>query len=158
MIFLDGVIALTPYEQIDKFEIGLEMGLFSLDELRKFLLQHLRGVNVPYMYTDIFLSLDKGQDEVINTIFYNLQGNYTSDRSTASPIRSALIGAIRSKWDLGQIDTAQCVEYLQKLNDYFESDWNCLSIGEYYNLNRSGYCSDREFAGMLGKILLQGTV
>lgn len=148
---------MTPYEQMDKFEIGLEMGLLSLEELRKFLLKHLRGADVPYMYTDVFLSLDKGEDEVISTIFYNLQGNYTPDRSAGSTVWCLLVGVIRNKWDLAEISTEQCVGFLQKLNDYFESDWGCLSIGEYYSLNQSGYCSDRDFAAKLGAILLKGT-
>lgn len=147
---------MTPYEQLDKFEIGLEMGLFSLEDLRKFLLKQIKGTKVPYIYTDVFLSLDKGQEEVINTIFYNLKDNYTADRSAGSTVWCLLVGAIRNKWDLAQIDTAQCVDLLKKLNDYFESDWSCLSIGEYYSLNQSGYCSDREFAGKLGAILLKG--
>ena len=139
-----------------KFEIGLEMGLLTLDDVRQFLNKELRGSNVPYLYTDVYLSLDKGQEEVINTIFYNLQEKYVADRSTESPVRRMLIGAIRKKWDFGKISTEQCVKYLEKLNDYFDADMNCATIGEYYRLNQSGSYSDRDFAAMLGGILLKG--
>ncbi len=139
-----------------KFEIGLEMGLLSLEELRRFLTRQLRSADVPYIYTDVYLSIDKGEEEVINAIFYQLQGNYVPDRSTDSVVRRSLIGAIRSKWDLGQITTAQCVGFLEKLNDYFTADLSCAAIGEYYRLNQSGAYSDRDFSAMLGSILMQG--
>ncbi|MBQ1398144.1 MAG: hypothetical protein IIY89_06590, partial [Clostridia bacterium] len=71
---------MTAYEQMVKFEIGLDMGLLTLDELRDFVSAALSEKDVPYIYTDVFLSLDKGQEEIVNVIFYNLQGHYTADR------------------------------------------------------------------------------
>lgn len=147
---------MTPYEHMVKFEMALEMGLLTLDELRQFLSENIRGSDVPYIYTAVFLSLDKGQEEVIDTIFYNLQGNYTADRSEGNTVERMLIGVIRDKLKRGEIDTAECVEYLQKLTDYFECGWNMLAIGEYYRLNQGGYYSDIEFASMLNGILEQG--
>ena len=59
---------MTAYEQMVKFEIGLDMGLLTLDELRDFLSSALREKEVPYIYTDVFLSLDKGQEEITNVM------------------------------------------------------------------------------------------
>ncbi|MBQ5544123.1 MAG: hypothetical protein IIU00_00450 [Clostridia bacterium] len=147
---------MTPFEYMAAYEIGLEMGLYSLDDLRQFLNLQMRRGETPYLYTDVFLSIGKGQEEVINTIFYNLQGNYTADRSLNSSVRRMLIAAIRNKWDFGRISTEQCVGMLEKLNDYFETDGSCATIGEFYRLNQSGSYSDRDFAALLGGILLSG--
>lgn len=147
---------MTAYEQMAKFEIGLDMGLLTLDELRAFLDEALREKDVPYIYTDVFLSLDKGQEEVINVIFYNLQGHYIADRSEWNAVQCALIGMIRDKYKSGAIDKARCVELLSKMTDYSDCEWNLLAIDEYYKLNQSGYCSDEEFASRLRGILSKG--
>ena len=143
---------MTAYEQMAKFEIGLDMGLLTLDELRDFLNAALGEKDVPYIYTDVFLSLDKGQEEVTNIIFYNLQGNYIADRREGNAVQRALIGIIRDKYNSGAIDKGQCVEFLHRLTDYAEGGWNLLSIDEYYSLNRSGYCSDQDFESKLLEI------
>ena len=104
---------MTPFEYMAAYEIGLEMGLYSLDDLRQFLNLQMRRGQTPYLYTDVFLSISKGQEEVINTIFYNLQGNYTADRSLNSSVRRMLIAAIRNKWDFGRISTEQQVRLSQ---------------------------------------------
>ena len=143
---------MTAYEQMAKFEIGLDMGLVTLDELRDFLDAALREKDVPYVYTDVFLSLDKGQEEVINAIFYNLQVNYTADRQADNAVQRALIGMISNKYHAGEIDKAKCVDFLHRLTDYSEADWNLLAIDEYYKLNRSGYCSDEDFEERLNGI------
>ena len=140
---------MTAYEQMAKFEIGLDMGLLTLDELRAFINAALGEKDVPYIYTDVFLSLDKGQEEVTNVIFYNLQGNYVADRGEGNPVQRALIGIIRDKYNSGVIDKAQCVGFLHRLTDYAEGGWKLLSIDEYYSLNKSGYCSDEEFEAKL---------
>lgn len=143
---------MTAYEQMVKYEIGLDMGILSLDELRDFLSDALREKDVPYIYTDVFLSLDKGQEEVVNVIFYNLQGNYIADRKAGNVVQRSLIGVIRDKYNAGAIDREQCVAYLHRLTDYSDGDWNLLSIDEYYKLNKSGYCSDEDFEARLGTI------
>lgn len=143
---------MTAYEQMVKFEIGLDMGLLTLDELRDFVNAALREKEVPYIYTDVFLSLDKGKDEITNVIFYNLQGNYTADRSAGNTVQRALIGVIRDKYRSGEIDKERCVGFLHRLTEYADGDWNLLSIDEYYKLNRSGYCSDEDFEARLGNI------
>ena len=104
---------------------------------------------MPYIYTDVFLSLDKGKDEITNVIFYNLQGNYTADRSAGNTVQRALIGVIRDKYCSGEIDKERCVGFLHRLTEYADGDWNLLSIDEYYKLNRSGYCSDADFEARL---------
>ncbi len=147
---------MTAYEQMAKFEIGLDMGLLTLDELREFLNAALREKDVPYIYTDVFLSLDKGQDEVINVIFYNMQGNYTADRQAGNAVQRSLIGVIRDKYYSGAIDKAQCVGFLHRLTDYSDGDWNLLAIDEYYKLNKSGYCSDVDFEARLSNIFANG--
>lgn len=147
---------MTPYEHMAKYEIGLEMGLLDTEELRRFLHERLREKDIPYMYTSVFLTLDKGKEEVIDTIFYHLQGNYTPDRSKDSVVRLSLIGTIRSKWDLGKISMAECVGYLQKLNDYFDPDFDCVALGENYRLSQTGFYKEKDFNAMLGKILVQG--
>ena len=143
---------MTAYEQMVKFEIGLDMGLLTLDELRDFVSAALRKKDVPYIYTDVFLSLDKGQEEIVNVIFYNLQGNYTADRKAGNTVQRALIGVIRDKYYSGAIDKAECVDFLHHLTDYAEGDWNLISIDEYYKLNKSGYCSDEDFETRLSGI------
>ena len=143
---------MTAYEQMVKYEIGLDMGILSLDELRDFLSDALQEKDVPYIYTDVFLSLDKGQEEVVNVIFYNLQGNYIADRKVGNVVQRSLIGVIRDKYNAGAIDREQCVAYLHRLTDYSDGDWNLLSIDEYYKLNKSGYCSDEDFEARLGTI------
>ena len=143
---------MTAYEQMVKFEIGLDMGLLTLDELRDFLDAALREKDVPYIYTDVFLSLDKGVEEIVNVIFYNLQGNYIADRKAGNTVQRALIGVIRDKYRAGVIDKEQCVDYLHRLTDYADGDWNLLAIDEYYKLNKSGYCSDEDFEARLANI------
>ena len=143
---------MTAYEQMVKFEIGLDMGLLTLDELRDFVSAALKEKDVPYIYTDVFLSLDKGQEEITNVIFYNLQGNYTADRKAGNTVQRALIGVIRDKYRSGEIDKERCVGFLHRLTEYADGDWNLLSIDEYYKLNRSGYCSDEDFEARLGNI------
>ena len=143
---------MTAYEQMVKFEIGLDMVLLTLDELRDFVSAALREKDVPYIYTDVFLSLDKGRDEVVNVIFYNLQGHYTADRSAGNAVQRALIGVIRDKYRAGVIDKEQCVGFLHRLTDFGEGGWNLLSIDEYYSLNQSGYCSDGDFEARLSEI------
>ena len=140
---------MTAYEQMVKFEIGLDMGLLTMDDLRTFLNAALREKDVPYLYTDVFLSLDKGQEDVVNTIFYNLQGHYTADRGAGNAVQRALIGEIRDRYASGAIDRKQCVTFLHCLTDYADGDWNLLSIDEYYKLNQSGYCSDEELEARL---------
>lgn len=147
---------LTAYEQMAKFEIGLDMGLLTLDELREFINGALKQKEVPYIYTDVFLSLDKGQEEVINVIFYNLQGNYTADRNAGNTVQRSLIGIIRDKYRAGTIDKERCVELLHRLTDYSDGDWNLLSIDEYYKLNKTGYCSDADFEESLKGIFDMG--
>ena len=85
-------------------------------------------------------------------IFYNLQGNYTADRSAGNTVQRALIGVIRDKYRSGEIDKERCVGFLHRLTEYADGDWNLLSIDEYYKLNRSGYCSDEDFEARLGNI------
>lgn len=143
---------MTAYEQMVKYEIALDMGLLSLDDLREFLNAALREKDVPYIYTDVFLTLDKGQEEVINAIFYNLQGNYTADRQADNVVQRALIGVIRDKYHSGEIDKEKCVAFLHRLTDYSEGNWNLLAIDEYYKLNKSGYCSDADFEVRLNDI------
>lgn len=143
---------MTAYEQMMKFEIGMDMGLLSLEELRAFLAKALREPDVPYIYTDVFLSLDKGQEEVTNVIFYNLQGHYTVDRRAGNPVQRALIGIIRNKYLSGAMDKAECVGFLSRLPQYSDCEWNLLAIDEYYKLNKSGYCPDEEFDARLGEI------
>ena len=140
---------MTAYEQMVKFEIGLDMVLLTLDELRDFVSAALREKDVPYIYTDVFLSLDKGQEEIVNVIFYNLQGHYTADRRAGNTVQRALIGVIRDKYRSGAINKEQCVTFLHRLTDYAEGDWSLLSIDEYYKLNRSGYCSNADFEARL---------
>ena len=139
-----------------KFEIGLEIGLLSMEELRAFLSERLRDSEVPYIYTAVFLTLDKGVEEVTGTIFYNLQGKYSMDRSAGNNVRRLLIGVIRDKWKAGVIDEEQCVHFLHRLTDYSECGWELLAIEENYRLSKSGYSSDEEFAQMLERILAQG--
>lgn len=139
-----------------KFEIGLEIGLLSMEELRAFLSERLRDSDVPYIYTAVFLTLDKGIEAVTETIFYNLQGNYIMDRAAGNTVQRLLIGVIRDKWQSGVIDKEQCVHFLHRLTDYSECGWELLAIEEYYRLNQSGYSSDEEFGQMLDKILAQG--
>ena len=147
---------MTPYEQMVKFEIGLEMGLVTLEDLRFFLDQALRQADVPYIYTDVFLTLDKGQEAVTDTIFYNLQGNYKADRTAGNCVQRALIGMIRDKYRSGSIDKEQCVGFLNKLTNYSDCEWNLLAIDEYYKLNKSGYSSDEDFERKLSDIFAQG--
>lgn len=143
---------MTAYEEMVKFEIGMEMGLLSMEDLRVFLSEKLRETEVPYIYTAAYLSLDKGQEAVVDTIFYNLQGNHTVDRSAGNTVQRALIGVIRDRFQSGGMTLAQCVECLHRLTDYAEADWDLLTIDEYYRLNQSGYSSDEEFNAMLGGI------
>ena len=147
---------MTAYEQMVKFEIGLEMGLVTLEDLRFFLDQALRQADVPYIYTDVFLTLDKGQEAVTDTIFYNLQGNYKADRTAGNCVQRALIGMIRDKYRSGSIDKDQCVAFLNKLTNYSDCEWNLLAIDEYYKLNKSGYSSDEDFECKLNDIFAQG--
>lgn len=146
---------MTPYEQMLKFEIGLEIGLLNLDELGEFLSKNLRGLDVPYIYTDVFLSLSKGQDAVISTIFYNLQGKYTFDRSAGNNVQRLLIGVIHRKFESGEIDLDKCVDFLHALTNYSECGWDLLSIDEYYRLTKSGYHNADEFNDMLKNIFAQ---
>ena len=147
---------MTAYVQMMKFEIGLEIGLLSMEELRAFLSERLRDSEVPYIYTAVFLTLDKGPEAVTETIFYNLQGQYIMDRAAGNTVQRLLIGVIRDKWKAGLMDTPQCVHFLQRLTDYSECGWELLAIDEYYRLNQSGYSSDEEFGQMLDRILSQG--
>ena len=147
---------MTPYEQMDLFEVGLEMGLLTLDDLRAFLTRALRKSDVPYIFTDVFLSLDKGQEAVTDVIFYNLQGHYKADRSAGNTVQRALIGIIRDKYRSGQIDKGGCVQFLHNLTNYSDCEWNLLAIDEYYKLNKSGYSSDEDFASELDGILAGG--
>ncbi len=147
---------MTAYEQMMKYEIGLEIGLLSMEELRAFLSERLRDSDVPYIYTAVFLTLDKGVEAVTETIFYNLQGHYIMDRAAGNTVQRLLIGVIRDKWQSGVIDKEQCVYFLHRLTDYSESGWELLAIEEYYRLNQSGYSSDEEFGQMLDKVLSQG--
>ncbi len=147
---------MTPYEQMVKFEIGMDMGLLSLEDLRNFLNDALRQADVPYIYTDVFLTLDKGQEAVTDTIFYNLQGNYKADRSSGNTVQLALIGIIRDKYRSGEIDKERCVHFLHCLTNYSDCEWNLLAIDEYYKLNKSGYGSDEEFESKLSEILSKG--
>ena len=147
---------LTAYEQMMKYEIGLEIGLLSMEELRAFLSQRLRDSDVPYIYTAVFLTLDKGTEDVTETIFYNMQGKYIMDRAAGNTVQRLLIGVIGDKWRSGAIDREQCVRFLHRLTDYSECGWELLAIEEYYRLNQSGYSSDEEFGQMLDNILSQG--
>lgn len=146
---------MTPYEQMIKFEIGMEIGLLTIDELREFLSQNLRGFDVPYIYTDVFLSLPKGQEAVIETIFYNLHDKYTVDRSSGNNVQRMLIGVIHRKFESGEINLEQCVDFLHALTNYSECGWDLLSIDEYYRLTQSGYHSADEFNDILDKIFSQ---
>ncbi|MDD6396563.1 MAG: hypothetical protein PUB37_10355 [Firmicutes bacterium] len=146
---------MTPYEQMAKFEIGMEMGLLTVDELRGFLTEALRGQDVPYIYTDVYFSLNKGSEAVIEAIFYNLNGKYSMDKSDGSNLQRMLIGVIKNKFDGGEINMDQCVHYLHELTNYFECGWNLLSLDEYYRLTKSGYHSEDEFNSILDKIFSQ---
>ena len=108
--------------------MGLEMGLLTLDDLRAFLTRALRKSDVPYIFTDVFLSLDKGQEAVTDVIFYNLQGHYKADRSAGNTVQRALIGIIRDKYRSGQIDKGGCVQFLHNLTNYSDCEWNLLAI------------------------------
>lgn len=146
---------MTPYEQMAKFEIGLEMGLLTVEDLRVFLNEALRGQDVPYIYTDVYFSLNKGYEAVIEAIFYNLHGKYSIDKSAGNQIQRMLIGVIKQKFDSGKIDLDECIHYLHELTNYSECDWDLLSIDEYYRLTKSGYHSEEEFNAILDKVLSQ---
>lgn len=146
---------MTPYEQMIKFEIGIEIGILSLSDLQEFLSQNLRELDVPYIYTDVFLSLPKGEEAVIETIFYNLRGKYIVDRSKDSNILRGLIGIIHDKFEHEEISLEQCVGFLYALTSYFECNWDLLAIGEHYRLTKSGYHSTEEFNDMLNRIFAQ---
>ena len=146
---------MTPYEQMAKFETGMEMGLLTVDELRDFLTEALRGNDVPYIYTDVYLSLNKGYETVIETIFYNLHGKYSVDKTPGNHVQRMLIGVIKNKFDSGKINMDECIHYLHELTNYSECSWDLLSIDEYYRLTKSGYHSEDEFKSILDKIFSQ---
>ena len=143
---------MTPYEQMLKFEIGMEMGLLTMSDLNEFLSERLKEQDVPYIYTDVFLSLPKGYDAVIEAIFYNLRGNYTVDRNPYNNVQCMLIGDIQRKYQSGVIDISECVDYLHMLTNHSECSWELLSIDEYYRLTKSGFHSAEEFDSMLNQI------
>lgn len=146
---------MTPYEQMIKFEVGMEMGLLTIDDLRDFLTESLHGSDVPYIYTDVYLSLPKGYEAVVETIFYNLHNNYTIDRTQGNNVQRMLIGVIKNKLHCGAIDMDQCIKYLHDLTNYSECGWDLLAIDEYYHLVKSGYYSQQEFNLMLNNIFAQ---
>lgn len=143
---------MTPYEQMLKFEIGMEMGLFTISDLNEFLSARLKEQDVPYIYTDVFLSLPKGYDAVIEAIFYNLRGNYIVDRNPYNTVQRMLIGEIQHKYQSGAIDISECVSYLHMLTNHSECSWELLSIDEYYRLTHSGFHSPEEFDSILNQI------
>lgn len=130
----------------------MEIGLLTMLDLTDFLSDRLKEQDVPYIYTDVFLSLTKGYDSVIDAIFYNLRGNYSVDRSPYNNVQCLLIGEIQRKYKRGDIDTAQCVSYLHMLTNHSECSWELLSLDEYYRLVQSGFHSPEEFDTMLNKI------
>ena len=145
----------TVYETLMAYEIGMEMGLLSVDELRDYLSAQLREKDVPYICTAVYLSLDKGTEAITETIFYNMQGHYVQDRTAGSPVQRVLIGMIRDRYRSGALDLAECVNWLHRLTDYTDGSWELLSIDEYYRLNRSGFCPDEDFRQMLDRIFAQ---
>lgn len=143
---------MNEYEQMMKFQIGIEMGLLSVEELKSFLSDALRQKDVPYIYTDVFLSLPKGEDTVTEAIFYNLHSNFSVDRSPGNTVQRLLIGEIKRKYKSCEIDLDRCVALLHKLTEYSECGWELLSVEEYYELFKSGFQGEQEFMQKLDKI------
>ena len=55
-----------------------------------------------------------------------------------------------------QRNSFQTIQFLNKLTNYSDCEWNLLAIDEYYKLNKSGYSSDEDFERKLSDIFAQG--
>lgn len=143
---------MTGYEQMMKYQIGIEMGLLNMNDLNDFLSAALRENDVPYIYTDVFLSLPKGEEAVTEAIFYNLRDNFSVDRSAGNMVQRLLIGEIRRKYESGAISLDECIQFLRKLTDYSDCSWELISIEEYYELYKSGFQNKEDFEKNLSAI------
>ncbi len=129
-----------PFEILQKFKIGIEMGLYDLKDLSAFLDEEMtKDSDIPYIYIDVSLTISHGVKSVLNCIFQNFTDErYIEEDEEDCLIERSIIGDIRKKLTLGQITLKQTCGFLSKLSLYFEPYSVMSAIHDYYELAQDG--------------------
>lgn len=150
---------MTPFEEILKFKIGIEMGLYDLTDLSSFLDEELLKDNdIPYIYIDVSSKIPHGVKPVLDCIFINFSDErYIEDDSVDCLIERYIIGDICKNFKAGHINLKQTCEFLHKLSLYFEPFSAMNAIVDYYDLAQNGVIySPTQAKDMVEAILKRG--
>lgn len=150
---------MTPFEELQKFKTGMEMGLYNLNDLSSFLDEEMmRSSSIPYIYVDVSLIISHGIKPVLNCIFQNFSDErYIEENGLDCLVERYIIGDIRKKYSAGQITLKQTCEFLYKLSLYFEPYSAMNAIYDYYELAQDGVLySVAQIECMVDDILQRG--
>ncbi len=150
---------MTPFEEMQKFKIGIEMGLYDLTDLSSFLDEEMAKDNdIPYIYIDVSSKISHGIKPVLDCIFLNFSDErYIEENSVDCVIERHIIGDICKKYKAVQITLKQTCEFLCKLSLYFEPYSAMNAIDDYYDLAQDGVIySPAQIKDMVEDILKRG--
>ena len=150
---------MTPFEEIQRFKIGIEIGLYSLNDLSSYLDEEmLKSSNIPYIYIDVSLAISHGIKPVLNCIFQNFSDErYIEAEEPDCLVERYIIGDICKNYRCGQITLKQTCELLYKLSLYFEPYSSMNAIYDYYELAQDGISySNEQIEYMVEGILRRG--
>ncbi|MCR2024372.1 hypothetical protein [Anaerotruncus colihominis] len=151
---------MTPLEHIDAYKIGLELGLYELDDLSDFLDRQIAGLDdVPYIYIDLALAIPLGIKHVFHCISeYFSENRYTPENRPDCPVEKSLIGLIRDRYQSGEATLEQTCRWLHWLSLHFEPYSAMNAAEDYYTLACEGIVfSIDQVENMVEAILLRGT-
>ena len=125
---------------MQKYAVGLHVGLYSLDEFSRFLdAEILAADTVPDICIHAFFSISCGAEAVLSSIrdsFYEC--GYQPQDTAGCTVEKAVLTRIREKYQCHAFSLKQACEMLQKVSLHFDPYSEINVLADYYALAEQG--------------------
>lgn len=124
---------MDPFEEVMKYKIGIETEIISIEEFSKFIdNEMIRLDNIPDIYIEVALHINKGVKELLSTISdYCKDNRLVLTSSQEDKIKKYLLNIVKDKYLNKKIDMKECTHCITQVGLYFDP-LSTLAYMEYY--------------------------
>lgn len=118
---------------IEKYKAGIEIGIISLEDFSNFVDNAIaKSDNVPDIFIEISLNINKGLNELLNAISdYCFNHKIILNKNKSDEIEFLTI--VKNKYFNKEISIKECANIIDKIALYF-GDFDLSCVSDYYDL------------------------
>lgn len=134
------------FEEVMKYKIGIETDIISIEEFSKFIDNEMSRLNdIPDIYIEVALHINKGVKELLNTISdYCKDNRLELTESQDDKIKKYLLNIVKDKYLSKKIDMKECTHCISQVGLYFGQLFELIVLEDCYEFATQGICHTLE--------------